>query len=151
MGEVVVSRCFVECNLSRRRLAFNTELAPLPLPFIGAAGRAPRMATNGYRTFWGMLWRLALAGALVFAMGAAAAYAAVVRLVRTPEVEAPSLVTLPVEDALRDASRAGFSLRVSGEEPSTVLPAGRVLSQRPAPGEGVKAGAVIHVRVSRTP
>lgn len=109
------------------------------------------MSGTGYRTLWGMTWRLLVAGTLVFSLAGAAAWMAVYRSVRTEEATAPSLVALPLPEAVREASRGGFAVRISEEETSTVLPPGRVLSQRPAPGDNVKAGTIIQVRIARAP
>jgi beta-lactam-binding protein with PASTA domain len=78
----------------------------------------------------------------------AAGYATIYTLVKTPETQAPEVLTLSMEDALRRASAAGFALRVAGTEPSTAVEKGRVVSQRPMPGEWVKEGGTIVVVVS---
>jgi beta-lactam-binding protein with PASTA domain len=101
--------------------------------------------------FFGLLWRLALAGALTFGVAAAGSYVAVERLVRRGEVQAPDLLTLPLEKALNKASSEGHPLLVEAREKSDLLEPGGVLSQRPQPGTWVKEGAVLRVTVALKP
>ncbi len=79
----------------------------------------------------------------MFALCAAGGYAAVYRMVRTSEMEAPDLLTLDLAEAVTEASAEGFAVRVSNREPSDVLAKGGVLSQRPLPGDWVKEGSTI--------
>lgn len=111
------------------------------------------MARTEPRTygFFSMLWRLALAGVFLFGMAGAAGYFAVVHLVRTPETQAPDLLTLSIEDALRTASEEGFAVRIAKTEATTMLGPGRVLSQRPAPGDPVKNGSIVNLTISAEP
>lgn len=106
------------------------------------------MARGGGYTIFGIFWRLVIAGGLVFALAAAGAYLAAEQLIRTPEVEAPDLHTLSLEEAVRAASAEGFSLLLEGEEGSGLLEPGRVLSQRPGPGMWVKEGSTLRVTVA---
>ncbi|MDK2971963.1 MAG: hypothetical protein PWP23_1718 [Candidatus Sumerlaeota bacterium] len=94
---------------------------------------------------WGTLWRLTLVGAVLFAAAAAAGYATVAHLVKTPETQAPDLLAMELVDAIREASAEGFSARVAGSEPSSVLQPGQVAAQRPLPGTWVKEGATIQL------
>ncbi len=101
--------------------------------------------------FLGLLWRMSLAGGIVFAIAAAASYLAVENLVRTEEVEAPDVLTLPLEDAVRRTSAMGFPLRIGASEPTLILSPGRVISQRPGPGKRMKRGGTILVTLSESP
>ncbi len=102
-------------------------------------------------TLFGLLWRLTISGAVVFALAAGGAYLAAEQLIRTPEREAPDLHALTLEEAFRTASEEGFPLRLDGEEPTSVLEPGRVLSQRPAPGMWVKEGSTLRVTIASRP
>lgn len=106
---------------------------------------SPRRSKSSPPGFFGTLWRLALVGALLFGAAAAAGYGTVHYLVRTPETQAPDLLTLPVDRAVREASSQGFAVRVAGHEQSGILSRGEVLSQRPLPDQWIKEGATIHV------
>ena len=111
-------------------------------------GLMERATTKSPHGFFGILWRLCLAGVLTFSIAAAGSYVAVEQLVRTEEVEAPDLLTMDAAAALRRASGGGFALIIEGSEPSTHLDPGMVLAQRPGPGTTVKAGSVIRVTVA---
>jgi len=99
-------------------------------------------------TFWGMLWRLVLAGGLVLSASAAGGYVAARHLIETPEVQAPDLLKLALPQALERASGEGFSVILEKKEPTSLLPAGQVLSQRPAPLAWVKEGATLRLTVA---
>lgn len=101
------------------------------------------MARTNPPGLFGTAWRLTLVGTLLWGAAAAGGYAAVYHLVKTPEVQAPDLLTLTAEEALRKASAEGFAARIDGSEPTEVIPAGHVLAQRPLPGDWVKEGATI--------
>lgn len=99
--------------------------------------------------FFGLLWRLGLAGLIVFALAGAGGYIAVERMLPVEESLAPDLLTLPVEDALEKASSAGFPVMIDGRERSNLVAEGAVLSQRPTPGTMVKNGAAIRITIAR--
>lgn len=101
--------------------------------------------------FFGLLWRLTFAGTLVLALSAAGGFAAVYYMVKTPEAQAPDLLTLDVEAALARAATEGFSVFLERKEPTELLEPGRILSQRPTPAAWVKTGATIHVTVAAKP
>ena len=101
--------------------------------------------------FLGLLWRMTLAGGIVFALAAASSYFAVENLVRTEEVEAPDLLTLPLEDAVRRSSTMGFPTRIGANEQTLILSPGRVISQRPGPGKRMKRGGTIVITLSESP
>ncbi len=98
--------------------------------------------------FFGTLFRLSIVGSFLFVAAGVAGYATIYMLVKTPETQAPELLTLTLEDAVRAASAEGFALRVAGSEPSTAVEKGRVVSQRPLGKEWVKSGGTIVVVVS---
>jgi beta-lactam-binding protein with PASTA domain len=98
-----------------------------------------------------MLWRMTFAGAFVFALAASGGYAAVWYLVKTPEAEAPDLLTLELVEAVELASKEGFSVMVEEHEATDLLGEGRVLSQRPAPGTVVKEGTRLRVIIAARP
>jgi len=98
---------------------------------------------------FGTLWRLALVGGILFIAAAATGYGTVYHLVRTPEIQAPDLLTYDIERAVRTASDQGFSVRLAGTEDSGLLRSGEILSQRPMPGAWIKEGATIYVTVAK--
>lgn len=101
--------------------------------------------------FLGLLWRMSLAGGIVFAIAAASSYFAIESLVRSEEVEAPDLLTLPLEDAVRRSSAMGFPVRIGANEQTLILSPGRVISQRPGPGKRMKRGGTLIVTLSESP
>lgn len=101
--------------------------------------------------FFGMLWRLALAGAIVLALSAAGGYYAVVRIMEKQETTAPDLLTLPVEEAFTKASGLGFPILLEKRESTDLLQEGRVLAQRPSPGASVKEGATMRLTIATRP
>lgn len=101
--------------------------------------------------FFGMLWRLALAGLLILCMAAGGGYLLAERLIQKPETETPDLLSLNLDSAVKKASKEGFSVFVAKTEATDLLKPGLVLSQRPSPGASAKAGAAIHVTVAAKP
>ena len=98
--------------------------------------------------FWGLLWRLTLAGGIVLGASAAGGYAAAKSMIEAPETQAPDLLTLRLNEAVEIASQQGFSVILEKKEPSTLLEAGRIISQRPAPQTWVKEGAILRLTVA---
>lgn len=98
--------------------------------------------------FWGLIWRMTLAGMLVLGASSAGGYFAVKHLVETPEVEVPDLLTLELADAMERASDEGFSLQLQEREATGLLAPGTVLAQHPSPGAPVKSGATIRVTLA---
>jgi len=94
---------------------------------------------------------MSLAGVLVFAFAATASYLAVERMIRTAEEDAPDLLTLPLSEAVERASSGGFPVRIGAHEPTLILGPGRVIAQRPNPGQRVKQGATIMITLSQEP
>ncbi|CAN5303294.1 hypothetical protein BH09SUM1_BH09SUM1_11020 [soil metagenome] len=101
--------------------------------------------------FFGLLWRLMLCAAIVLPLSAAGGYFAVKKLVQTPELQAPDLLTLPVAEAVDRASAQGFPVFLEKKEPTDLMAAGKILSQRPAPGAWVKEGSSIRMTVAQKP
>ncbi len=101
--------------------------------------------------FFGLLWRMTLAGTLVFAFAATASYLAVERMIRTAEDDAPDLLTLPLNEAVERASNGGFPVRIGAHEATLILSPGRVIAQRPNPGQRIKQGATIMITLSEEP
>lgn len=108
----------------------------------------PRMARTNPPGLFGTAWRLTLVGVVLWAAAGAAGYATVYHLVKTPEVQAPDLLTLSLEEAVRKASAGGFAARVDGTEPTEVVEIGHVLAQRPLPGDWVKEGATMSLTLA---
>ena len=107
------------------------------------------MVTTMNYGFFGLLWRLSLAGVVVFALAGAGGYFAVERMLHVEEALAPDLLMLPITEALDKASGAGFPVILEGRERSNLVPEGAVLSQRPGPGTWMKSGATIRVTLAR--
>jgi len=104
-------------------------------------------ARGGLPGFFGTLWRMTLVGVILFCAAAVAGYATVHKLVKTPEVQAPDLLTMSAGEALAAASEEGFSARIGDTEASEILQAGQVIAQRPEPGAWLKPGATILLTV----
>lgn len=101
--------------------------------------------------FFGLFWRLALAGMLVLGLSAAGGYVAVQQIVRAPEGLAPDLLTMPLAEAVEQSSDEGFALRLEKREASEVFEPGQIVSQRPTPGSLAKMGSTIHVTIAIRP
>lgn len=101
--------------------------------------------------FFGLLWRLVAAGALVLGLSAIGGYYAVYYLVRAPEMDTPDLLTLPLEGAIERASDEGFAVRIVEHEQSTALAPSHVLAQRPSPRMKIKRGGTILLTLSAAP
>ena len=102
-------------------------------------------------SLWGMLWRLTLAGTVVFALTGAASYFVGRRILARQDVQAPNLITMSTDEALAKASAQGFSVLLDKREPSELLPEGHVLAQRPMPDQWVKEGACLRLTVAAKP
>ena len=68
--------------------------------------------------------------------------------VHTAEVETPSLAGLTLEEAADATAQKKLNLTVENRFYSTTVPAGRVLSQSPAPGASVRKGW--HMRITES-
>ena len=98
---------------------------------------------------FGTLWRLGLAGTLLFGLTGVGGYFTVRHLIQQPEMQAPDLLTLDLRQATVQASQLGFATRICDEENSEVLDEGCILAQRPRPGTWVKPGTTILLTVAR--
>jgi len=101
--------------------------------------------------FLALFFRLFLAAALILPLAAAAAYFSVERLIQKEEAQTPDLLTMDVRAALEAASTAGFGLVLEGQEASSAVAPGKVLSQRPSADMWAKTGSTIRIVVSRRP
>lgn len=63
------------------------------------------------------------------------------------QVETPSVLTVPVAEAIRLLTDAGLEADIT-EEPNEDVPAGTVFAQEPAPGVNVEVGSAVALRVS---
>lgn len=106
------------------------------------------MARTSPPGLFGTAWRLILIGTLLWAAAGAAGYATVYQLVKTPETQAPDLLTMSLEEAVRKASAGGFATRIDATEPTEVIEPGHILTQRPLPGDWVKEGATISLTLA---
>jgi beta-lactam-binding protein with PASTA domain len=68
--------------------------------------------------------------------------------IHTGEVEVPSVAGLTVEEAAEKTTGANLALTVENRFYSTTVPAGRVISQSPAPGASVRKGW--HMRITES-
>jgi beta-lactam-binding protein with PASTA domain len=68
--------------------------------------------------------------------------------IHTGEVEVPNLAGMTVEEAADKTTSARLNLTVENRFYSTTVPAGRVLSQSPAPGASVRKGW--HMRITES-
>lgn len=103
---------------------------------------------RGPYTFFGLLWRLALAGSLVLSTAAAGGYYAAQHLIEAPEAQAPDLLTMPLPEAVERASAEGFAVLVEKRESTDLLEPGRVLAQRPMPSTWAKVNSTIRITLS---
>ena len=90
-------------------------------------------------------------GMTLLAMTAVALLSALITMrlaIHTGEVEVPNLASLTVEEAAEKTSSARLNLTVENRFYSTTVPAGRVLSQSPAPGASVRKGW--HMRITES-
>lgn len=72
--------------------------------------------------------------------------------VRALEVEVPTLVGRPLEDAQQTAANLGLVIRVDeGRRPDAKVPAGHVLAQDPAPGANARRQRSIRLVISSGP
>lgn len=98
----------------------------------------------------GLVW-LVLATCLFFGALAGASYYVLGRYVRGETIPAPDLTARSVMEAMAIAREHSLSIEFDREEPSEALAEGEILSQRPKPGEMIKARTPIRVVVSSGP
>ncbi len=101
--------------------------------------------------FAGAVLRLGLSLFLAFLLAALAVVAAIHLAVGREAVIVPDLVGLSVDRALERAGNLGLALRFLERGHSAEVPEGRVMSQRPLPGQVVKVGRPIGVTISLGP
>jgi serine/threonine-protein kinase len=87
---------------------------------------------------------LALAG-----VGVISAFAVVALLLRQEEVRAPDLTGQDIVTAIEMVAQQGLQLKVERREPHPTLPRDTVISQTPAPGNGIKKGRPVRIIVSQ--
>ncbi len=92
--------------------------------------------------------RLVVATAVFFGILVAASYFAIGYYIKGHEIAAPDLTARPIEEAMAIAREHDLSLKLEREEPSDMMTAGEILSQRPRPGTTIKAGSPIKVIIS---
>jgi beta-lactam-binding protein with PASTA domain len=93
-----------------------------------------------------------LLGALaMIAVGLLSAFIAMRLAIHGREVEVPNLAGLTVAEANNLASNTGLNVNVENHFYSTVTPAGRILSQYPAPGVKVRREWILRVAESIGP
>jgi eukaryotic-like serine/threonine-protein kinase len=83
------------------------------------------------------------------AVGVISAFAVVALLLRQEEVRAPDLTGQDIVTAIETVSQQGLQLKVERREPHPTLPRDTVISQTPAPGNGIKKGRPVRIIVSQ--
>ena len=84
-------------------------------------------------------------------VGIASAFAVVALLLRQEEVRVPDLTGQEIVSVIETTSRLGLQLKVDRREPNPILPRDTVVSQSPAPGNGIKKGRQVQVVLSQGP
>ncbi|MDR1662835.1 MAG: PASTA domain-containing protein [Endomicrobium sp.] len=64
------------------------------------------------------------------------------------EISIPNVVGKNLYNAIEEASKYGFGLKMDGEEANQIVPAGTILRQNPPAGMYVREGKVIRVTIS---
>lgn len=90
-------------------------------------------------------WTLLFVVLVIFASGAVAVYT--VFFSTSGDVTMPPLREMSVIDAVAEAERLGFSVKI--EQTPSSLPPGRVLAQSPEPGARVRKDKVVILQVSK--
>jgi serine/threonine-protein kinase len=84
-------------------------------------------------------------------VGIVSAFAVVALLLRQEEVRVPDLSGQDIVSVIETLTQQGLQLKVDRREPHPTLPRDTVISQSPAPGNGIKKGRQVHVVVSLGP
>jgi beta-lactam-binding protein with PASTA domain len=84
-------------------------------------------------------------------VGIVSAFAVVALLLRQEEVRVPDLTGQDIVTVIEAVRQQGLELKVDRREPHPTLPRDAVISQSPAPGNGIKKGRQVHVVVSTGP
>ncbi len=69
-------------------------------------------------------------------------------IVPVSEVAVPNVTNLTVDEAAAKLKKAGLSARVAEKAYERNIPDGRIISQRPEPGNRVKTGRMINLKIS---
>jgi beta-lactam-binding protein with PASTA domain len=85
------------------------------------------------------------------AVGIVSAFAVVALLLRQEEVRVPDLTGQDIVNVIETVTQQGLQLKVDRREPHPTLPRDTVISQTPAPGNGIKKGRWVRVVVSQGP
>lgn len=96
---------------------------------------------------WGIQWTVALVIFLVV-MVASAYYVYTVTLEAGEPVQVPSIVNLPLEEALIRLAEQGLETGRQEPVPHDTLPKSHIVSQRPAPGRVVRTGRKVYMTIS---
>jgi eukaryotic-like serine/threonine-protein kinase len=88
--------------------------------------------------------------ALVFAIAGAASFLLVQKHIRGTEIPMPNVTGRTVDDATKMLwdKKLDLSVQIEAFETSELVAEGEIVSQFPQPGNNVKAGTVVRVRVS---
>jgi len=84
-------------------------------------------------------------------VGVISAFAVVALLLRQEEVRVPDLTGRDIVNTIEVLSEYDLRLKVEQRLPHVTLPKGRVISQKPPPGSGIKKGRPVRVVVSLGP
>jgi serine/threonine-protein kinase len=84
-------------------------------------------------------------------VGVVSAFAVVALLLRQEEVRVPDLTGQDIVTVIDVLTQQGLQLKVDRREPHPTLPRDTVISQTPAPGNGIKKGRQVRVVVSQGP
>lgn len=84
----------------------------------------------------------------VAVMAASAYYVYTVTLEAGEPVQVPSIVNLPLDEAILRLREQGLDLGKQDPAPHDTLPKGHIISQRPAPGRVVRTGRKVYTTVS---
>lgn len=94
------------------------------------------------------LFSLAFGSLAMLAVALLSAFITMRLAIHGREVDVPAFQGLPIADAQRRAASKGLGLTVENRFYSTVIPAGRVLSQLPAPGVTVRRDSQVRIAES---
>jgi serine/threonine-protein kinase len=84
-------------------------------------------------------------------VGIISAFAVVALLLRQEEVRVPDLTGQDLVSVIDVLAQQGLQIKVDRREPSQAMPRDTVISQTPAPGNGIKKGRQVYVVLSLGP
>lgn len=96
---------------------------------------------------WSIQWSVALV-IFVAVMAASGYYVYTVTLQAGEPVQVPSIVNLPVNEAMIRLREQGLEMGKQDLAPHDTLPENHIISQRPAPGRVVRTGRKVYTTVS---